>query len=101
MNFRRVIIILVVAVICVLSTPTRETEAKAACWYPFVRVKQHYWNNSCGPAAPPGSICNQVITLVGEEGVDCDGNDISWGYITNYMVTYRRIQCEPICQDPI
>jgi hypothetical protein len=98
MNFRRVLVILVLAVICVLATPTPESEANAACFYPFVRIKQHYWPNSCGPSAPPGSICNQVITLVGETGVDCDGNDISWGYATNYMVTYRRIQCEPICE---
>jgi hypothetical protein len=97
MSFRRVLTTLVLAVVCALATPTPESEANAACYYPFVRITQHYWNNSCGPAAPPGSICNQVITLVGETGVDCDGNDISWGYATNYMVTYRRIQCEPIC----
>ena len=97
MNVRRVLAILVLAIVCVLATPTPESEANAACVYPFVRIKQHYWHNSCDPGAPHGSICSDVITLVGEEGVDCDGNDISWGYVTNYMVTYRRIWCEPVC----
>ena len=98
MNLRRVLTIFVLAATCALATPTRQSEANAACFYPFVRIKQHYWPNSCGPSAPPGSICNDVITLVGETGVDCDGNDVSWGYATNYMVTYRRIQCTPICE---
>jgi hypothetical protein len=97
MNHRRALTIIVLAVICALATPTRESEANAACFYPSVRITQHYWPNSCGPSAPPGSICNQVVTLVGETGLDCDGNDVSWGYATNYMVTYRRIWCEPIC----
>jgi hypothetical protein len=40
--------------------------------------------------------CNYVSGLVvGETGVDCDGNSVSWGYATNYMVTYRKIWCEP------
>jgi len=95
MNFRRVLTIFVLAVICALATPTQESEANAACQYPFVRIKQHWWPNSCGPNG--GTICNDVITLVGETGVDCDGNDVSWGYASNYGVTYRRIWCEPIC----
>ena len=98
MSVRRVLTILILAIVCVLATPTPESEANAACFYPFVRIKQHYWHNSCDPGAPHGSICSDVITLVGEEGVDCDGNDISWGYFTNYRVTYRRIWCEPICE---
>lgn len=98
MNVRRVLIILSLAVICAAATPTSESEADAACFYPFVRIKQHWWKNSCAPDAPSGSICNDVITLVGEEGVDCDGNDVSWGYVTNYGVTYRKIWCEPICE---
>jgi len=93
MRVRHVLTILALAVICVLGTPTAESEAHACD--PFVLVKQHYWSNSCGPAAPPGSICNNVVTLVGEEGVNCDGNSVSWGYATNYMVTYRKIWCEP------
>ncbi|HEX7150304.1 MAG TPA: hypothetical protein VF618_02365 [Thermoanaerobaculia bacterium] len=97
MLLRRAVTILVLAVTCALATPTRQSEAEAACFYPFVRIKQHYWHNSCGPSAPAGSICSDVITLVGETGVDCDGNDVSWGYATNYMVTYRRINCPPIC----
>jgi hypothetical protein len=97
MNLRRVLTIVALALICALSTPTRESEANATCQYPFVRIKQHWWPNSCGPEGQPGDICNQVVTLVGEEGLDCDGNDVSWGYVTNYGVTYRKIFCEPIC----
>ena len=97
MTHRRALTIIVLAVVCALATPTSESEANAACFYPSVRITQHYWSNSCGPGAPGGSICNNVITLVGETGVDCEGNDVSWGYATNYMVTYRRIWCEPIC----
>lgn len=99
MNVRRVFTIVVLAVICALATPTSESEANAACYYPWVQITQHYWPNSCGPGAPPGSICNHVITLVGETGVDCSGNDVSWGYATNYMVTYRWEWCEPVCVD--
>jgi hypothetical protein len=98
MIFRRVLSILGLAVVCALATPTSESEANAACQYPFVRIQQHWYSNSCGPGAPPGSICNDVVTLVGERGVDCYGNDVSWGYETNYMVTYRKIWCEPICE---
>jgi hypothetical protein len=98
MKVRRALTILGLAALCALSTPTSESEANAACFYPFVRVKQHWSSNSCGPNPPPGSICNDVVTLVGEEGVDCDGNDISWGYVTNYNVTYRKIWCTPICE---
>jgi hypothetical protein len=94
MRVRRALTILILAVICVLATPTAESEANASC-DPFVLVQQHYWHNSCGPAAPSGSICNDVITLVGEVGVDCDGNSVSWGYVTNYMVKYRKIWCDP------
>jgi hypothetical protein len=93
MNVRRVLTIVALAVICALSTPTSESEAQAACYYDPVTITQHYWPNSCGPGAPPWSICNHVITLVGETGVDCDGNDVSWGYATNYMVTYRHEWC--------
>ena len=92
MNVRRVLTILVLAVICALATPTSESAAGATC-EPFVIIEQHYWHNSCGPGG--GTICNDVITLVGETGVDCDGNSVDWGYETNYMVTYRKIWCEP------
>jgi hypothetical protein len=98
MAVRRALIILVIATICALATPSRESEAHAACQYPFVLVKQHWWSNSCGPEGRPGDICNQVLTLVGEEGVDCDGNSVNWGYVTNYHVTYRKIWCDPICE---
>lgn len=95
MNSRRVLIILVIAVICAVATPTSESEVKACHQYPSVLIKQHWWPNSCGPAG--GTICNDVVTLVGEEGDDCDGNSVSWGYVTNYGVTYRKIWCDDPC----
>jgi hypothetical protein len=94
MHIRRVLTILVIAVTCAFATPTAQSEAHACD--PFVLVKQHWWHNSCGPEGRPGDICNDVITLVGEEGVDCDGNSVSWGYVTNYHVTYRKIWC--VCE---
>lgn len=89
---RRVLVIFVLAVICAVATPTAQSEANASC-EPFVLVKQHWWPNSCGPQG--GTICNDVVTLVGEEGVDCDGNSVNWGYVTNYGVTWRKIWCDP------
>jgi len=91
MSVRRLLSILALAVVCALATPTSESEAHACD--PFVFVEQHYWHNSCGPGG--GTFCNDVVTLVGEVGVDCDGNSVSWGYVTNYMVTQRKIWCDP------
>jgi hypothetical protein len=39
---------------------------------------------------------HDVITLVGETGVDCEGNSVSWGYATNYMATTARSGASPV-----
>lgn len=100
MKVRRALAVLIIAVICVAATPTSESNANAYCFYPRVRVTQYWYPNSCGPGPhPPWTICNDVLTLAGESGVDCDGNAWSWGdtnpslYQTHYFE-----QCEPICE---
>jgi hypothetical protein len=100
MSFRRAVIILFIAVLCALATPTKQSEAKAACFYPFVRITQYWYPNSCGGQPYyPGQICNDVLTLAGESGVDCDGNAWSWGNNSSSLYkTYRREWCEPICE---
>ena len=94
MKIRRVLIIVSLAVVCALATPTSESEANAACTYPFVRITQ-YWG---APDCEHGNPCPDVLVLVGESGLNCDGIDVSWGITNpNLYQTIRKEWCEPIC----
>src|SRR5688500_12925889 len=53
MNIRRVLIIFSLAVLCALATPTSESEANAACTYPFVRITQYWADQECGQVTRP------------------------------------------------
>lgn len=99
MKFRRALMIMLIALICVLSTPTQQSEAEAACYYPLARTTQYWYTNSCGGQPYyPGQVCNDVLVLAGESGVDCDGNTWSWGNTSSHLYkTYHFEQCEPIC----
>jgi hypothetical protein len=93
MKLRRAVIITVIAALCALATPTRESIANAACWTPKVRVTQYWYTQSCS-----GNICLHVLTLAGESGVDCDGNAWSWGDTSPSYRTYRLESCPQICE---
>ena len=92
-KLRQALIVAAIAGICAIATPTPESHAEAACWYPRVRVTQYWATQSC-PGSP---VCNHVEVVVGESGTDCDGNPWSWGTTTN-QVTYYFEQCPPICE---
>jgi hypothetical protein len=93
MKSRRALIIFILAAVCLLATPTSESEANAACTYPFVRITVYWGQNQCGYP-----ICTDVLVVVGESGIDCDGNAWSWGNTNpNLYQTYRKEWCEPIC----
>jgi hypothetical protein len=92
MKIRQSIIITLIAIACAIGTPTTESNAEAACFYPKVRITQYWYTQSCS-----GNICLHVLTLAGESGVDCDGNAWSWGDTSPSYRTYRFEDCPPIC----
>jgi hypothetical protein len=93
MKLRQAVIIALIAAVSVVATPTRESVAEAACFYPKVRVTQYWYTQSCS-----GNICNHVLVLAGESGVDCDGNAWSWGDTSASYRTYHLESCPPICE---
>ena len=93
MKFRQAVLIALIAAVCVVATPTRESVAEAACWYPKVRITEYWYTESCS-----GDVCLHVLTLAGESGVDCDGNAWSWGDTSPSYRTYRLESCPPICE---
>lgn len=94
MKLRQALLVAAIAGICAISTPTQESRAEAACFYPRVRVTQ-YWETQTCPGSP---VCNHVEVLVGESGTDCDGTPWSWGNTTAPTRTYYWEQCPPICE---
>ena len=93
MKFRQAVIIALIAVICAVATPTRESVAEAACFTPKVRITQYWYTQSCS-----NGICLHVLTLAGESGTDCDGYTWSWGDTSPSYKTYRFEACTPICE---
>jgi hypothetical protein len=94
MNVRRAVVIALIAALCSVSTPTVDSRAEAGCIYPRSRITQFWDRNNCGQP-----VCTDVLVLVGESGVDCDGVAWSWGN-TNPALhqTYRWESCPPICE---
>jgi hypothetical protein len=94
MKFRRALIICSLTALCALATPTSESEANAACTYPFVRITQYWADQQCEQGTP----CPDVLVVVGESGIGCDGVAWSWGNTSSHLYqTYRKEWCEPIC----
>ncbi len=99
MRARRAAVVLIIATICAVATPTSESNANANCYYNLAWTTQYWYPNSCGPGPhPPGTICNDVLTLAGESGVDCAGNAWSSGDTNPALYqTHSYEVCEPIC----
>ena len=100
MRARRAAVVLIIAAVCAVATPTSESTANAYCFYNFAMTTQYWYPNSCGPGPhPPWTICNDVLTLAGESGVDCAGNAWSWGDTNPALYqTHSHEMCEPICE---
>lgn len=99
MRVRRAAVVLIIATIFAVATPTSESTANAYCYYNIAVTTQYWYPNSCGPGPqPPGTICNHVLTLAGESGIDCAGNAWSWGDTDpDLYQTHSYEVCEPIC----
>ena len=93
MKIRQAVIITLIAAVCAIATPTQQSVAEAACFYPKTRITEYWYTESCS-----GNVCLHVLTLAGESGVDCDGNAWSWGDTSPSYRTYRLESCPPICE---
>jgi hypothetical protein len=100
MHLRRIATITVLAVICLFATPTRESTAQAACWYPWSHVTTFWYPNSCGNQPwYPGQQCLDVLTWAGETHVECDQTTWSIGDTNPALYqSHEHERCPQVCE---